>query len=143
MIQLYEPAAIRVTDEHVRRPLAGTSEQRVKLGHDLMKRARMGADLAPAVAGAVVRANACECRDAWLHEAPLDGKISKAGLENDRGLPLLGLTSAIQMETPSANVDELARRAEWRRVVADVLCVRDATRGSQTTDDGEREESRV
>src|SRR5262249_56539719 len=81
-----EPTAVGMADEYERWFHAGLVEQRVQLIDDLPKRTRVGAEFAPAVACAVVRANARELGDTRLDEPPFHRKVTQAGFDDDRRL---------------------------------------------------------
>src|SRR3954464_2250976 len=111
-----------MSDEHVRRPLASLVEQGVQLIHDLVHGARPRTKLAPSGSGAVIRADAREPSDAWLHQAPINRKIAGAGLQDDRWLCAAGLARAVQMQLPPADINQSAGwRKGWRS--RGVLCL--------------------
>jgi hypothetical protein len=105
-----------MTDDHERRPLLGETEKCVQFVHDLTVSARVWTELTPTVAGAIVRANAGEPCHSRLNETPLDGEIADSGFENDRRLSRVFLPCAVEVQTPTTDVNELAPRREWRRV---------------------------
>src|SRR5690606_41337053 len=71
---------------------------------------RRSSDLGPAVAGAVVRADAREPGDARLQRAEADRAVAQARLEDDRRA---ALADAVDVEGTSADVHEAAGR--WRQ----------------------------
>jgi hypothetical protein len=82
-----------MSNEHEWRLLTRLLKQRVQFPDLLAHRAGTRAEVAPASAGAVVRADARERRDERLNQAPIDGKIAGPSFEDDRaprGIRLAG-----------------------------------------------------
>ena len=89
-------------------PVGGGGAQEVmEIVHRLLDRVLCGTAVAPGEAGAVVGADARECRDFVLDQRPLDGEAAAAALGNDGGCTG---ADAADMEPAAADIDELPRR---------------------------------
>ena len=96
--------------EHERWLYTCIFEQCMQLVNNLVHRARVRTELAPPVACAVVRADACELGDARLDEAPLDRKITDPRFEHDCRLRSAGFACAIDVKSPPAHIHQPAGR---------------------------------
>src|SRR5215813_6710494 len=97
-----------------------------------MKSARVGPDVTPAVACAIVRTDARVFAHARLNETPLDRKVAGARFENYGGPSRTRCTATVQVESPPADIHQLTRcRERWR---VSILCDRSMRRNRNTSD---------
>lgn len=87
---------------------ASPLEQRVQLFRNATRRPGLRAGIAPSESRAIVAADAGEPGKLRLHERPADRRSTQRGVENDRRS---ALASAVEVQTKSANVHELAWRS--------------------------------
>src|ERR1043165_3834979 len=102
-----------MANQHEWRLLVSLFHQRVQLPHDLSHGARVGAEIAPATSGSVVRADVRERCDQRLNESPINRECANTSLEDHGRLAGDGAASAVEMEPPTADIDQPARRWVW------------------------------
>jgi hypothetical protein len=110
-----EQATCGVRDQYVRPQHASLFEQSVQLPYDQMTGARPRPEIAPTASGTIIGTDAGKTRDLRLHKTPIDREIACACLKDYGRLLGAGLSGAIEMETPAAEVDQPARRRKGRR----------------------------
>src|ERR1051326_8355387 len=113
-----------MSNEDEWRLLTRLLKQGVRLPNLLQHSTGTRAEVAPACAGAVVRADACEWRNERLNQAPIDRKVAGSSFENDCGSSGIGLAGAVEVEPPTPEVDEPPRRGKrWRsRILRTATC---------------------
>src|SRR5213078_4408242 len=104
-----------MANQHEWRVLVSLFHQGVQLPHDLSYGARVGAEIAPATSRSIVRADARERRDQWLNESPVNRECADTGLQDHGRLAGGDAASAVEIEPPTANIDQTAWR--WIRCV--------------------------
>jgi hypothetical protein len=77
---------------------------------DLVKSARVRAEFAPAIARSIVGADASERSEPALNKTPFHREVGGTGFEDDSALRGAPLPGAVEVQLPSADVDEASRR---------------------------------
>src|SRR4030081_1825562 len=107
-----------MSNEHEWRLLTRLLKQGVQLPTLLPHSAGTRAEVAPARARPVVRADARGWCNERLNQAPIDRKVAGSSFENDYGPPGIRLAGAVEVEPPTPEVDEPPRRGKrWRRCI--------------------------
>src|SRR5437899_5613935 len=83
------------------------SQQEMQLGHDLLAGARAWPGLTPAIARAIIRADAREARHRWLDLAPVKRGSSQSRIEDHRWT---ARARTVDVELVAPDIDEFAGR---------------------------------
>src|SRR5689334_14499642 len=100
-----------MSDQQVRPAFLRVLQRCAEVMGLLVHRGRLRAGIAPRLTGTVVGTHSRESRNFFLYEVPVEGKITRAGGQNNCWATF---ACAVQVEAVSSNIDKLA---SWFRLV--------------------------
>src|SRR5580693_1560025 len=113
LVPAHKEPAHRLAHEHVRWMFASILQRRLKIVRGLFHGVPLGTGIAPAIAGAIIRAHACSLGYLRLNEGPVNLKGARTSFKNYRRA---ALTIAVQMQLTTAHINQHSGR-RWCRLI--------------------------